>query len=88
MQNIPGFNWIATHPRLSAWVVLSLGMVGLLVVEARSVGLQATQWIALIAATVLVAGACIWIISWEDDDPTLENSDDQNPQEEPVKASE
>ena len=58
------------HPRLSAWVVLAVGMVALLVYEARNVGLETSQWIALIVATVLVAGACIWIISWEDqDDP-------------------
>ena len=72
MQNIPGMNWISTHPRLAAWFALSVGMVVLLIIEARDVGLLATQWIALILATVLVAGACIWIISWEDDDPTQE----------------
>jgi hypothetical protein len=42
-------------------------MVLLLVYEGRDVGLLATQWLALIIATVLVAGACIWIISWEDE---------------------
>lgn len=68
MENIPGMKWIQTHPRISAWVVLSLGMVALLVYQARSVGLLASQWIALIVATVLVAGACVWIISWEDED--------------------
>lgn len=68
MENIPGMKWIMTHPRISAWVVLAVGMVGLLVYEARNVGLLPTQWIALIVTTVLVAGACIWIISWEDED--------------------
>ena len=68
MENIPGMKWIIAHPRISAWVVLSVGMVGLLVYEARSVGLLPTQWIALIVTTILVAGACIWIISWEDED--------------------
>mgnify|MGYP003635330339 CR=1 FL=1 len=68
MENIPGMKWIMAHPRISAWVVLSVGMVGLLVYEARSVGLLPTQWIALIVTTILVAGACIWIISWEDED--------------------
>lgn len=66
MQNFPFVRWVVSHPRLSSWLVLSLGMVGLLVYEARNVGLQPTQWIALIVATVLVAGLCIWIISWED----------------------
>ena len=70
MENIPGVKWVLQHPRLSAWVVLAVGMVGLLVYEARNVGLLPSQWLALIVATVLVAGACIWIISWEDqDDP-------------------
>lgn len=70
MENIPGVKWIMRHPRFSAWVVLAGGMVALLVYEARNVGLETSQWIALIVATVLVAGACIWIISWEDqDDP-------------------
>lgn len=68
MENIPGMKWVLNHPRLAAWVVLAAGMVALLVYEARNVGLLASQWVALIVATVLVAGACIWIISWEDKD--------------------
>jgi hypothetical protein len=56
------------HPRLAAWAALSLGMVAILIFEARDVGLQAGQWAAMIVATVLVAGACIWIVSWEDGD--------------------
>jgi protein-S-isoprenylcysteine O-methyltransferase Ste14 len=64
----PLVGWIERHPRLSAWIVLALGMIILLVIEARDVGLLPTQWIALIVATALVAGACIWIISWEDED--------------------
>lgn len=73
MENIPGMKWIMAHPRISAWVVLSVGMVGLLVYEARSVGLLPSQWIALIVTTILVAGACIWIISWEDEDDPSED---------------
>ncbi|MCA9917168.1 MAG: hypothetical protein KC445_04410 [Anaerolineales bacterium] len=64
-------NWITSHPNLSAWFVLALGMVILLVYEARDVGLQGSQWFWLIAVTILVAGACIWIISWGDDDEDL-----------------
>ncbi len=60
-------NWIKAHPNLSAWIVLGLGMVGILVYEARDVGLQTRQWFWLIVITILVAGACIWIISWGDD---------------------
>ena len=68
MENIPAVKWVMEHPRVSAWVVLAAGMVGLLVHEARNVGLLPSQWLALIVATILVAGACIWIISWEDKD--------------------
>ncbi len=68
MQNLPAVQWVMRHPRFSAWVFLAVGMVVILVLEARSVGLLPSQWLALIIATVLVAGACIWIISWEDKD--------------------
>jgi hypothetical protein len=66
MADFPLVKWVTTHPRIASWVILSLGMVILLVIEARDVGLTVGNWIALITATVLVAGACIWIISWED----------------------
>ena len=68
MENIPGMKWVLSHPRITAWVALAAGMVGLLVYEARNVGLLPSQWVAIIIATILVAGACIWIISWEDKD--------------------
>ena len=58
------------RPRLAAWIVLSLGIVILLMVEARDVGLLIGQWVALIVASVLVAGLCIWIVTWEDSDET------------------
>ena len=68
LKQLPGVAWAEAHPRLSAWIVLALGMVILLAIEARDVGLLAGQWIALIAATVAVAGLCIWIITWDDDE--------------------
>ncbi len=64
-------NLIMNHPNLSAWFVLALGMVVILIFEARSVGLQPLQWFWLILITILVAGACIWIISWGDNDESL-----------------
>lgn len=64
----PVVRTVDAHPRLTAWLVLALGMVVLLVIEARHVGLMPGQWAALILATVLVAGVCVWIISWEDED--------------------
>jgi hypothetical protein len=62
------------RPRLAAWIVLSLGIVILLLIEARDVGLLIGQWIALIVASIVVAGLCIWIVSWEDKDDTAEES--------------
>lgn len=59
--------WVKAHPRLTAWVVLALGMNAIVAWEARTVGLLAGQWVALVVATTLVAGLCVWIIGWEDD---------------------
>lgn len=59
---------IDRYPRISAWIVLSLGVVGLLIYEAQDVGLTAGNWVALILASVAVSGLCIWIVSWEDED--------------------
>ncbi len=58
---------IESWPRITAWIVLSVGCIALLVYEAHDVGLTTGNWIALIVATVAVAGLCIWIISWEDE---------------------
>lgn len=65
-------SWIGQHPNLTAWFVLAVGMVAILLFEARDVGLEPMQWFWLVVVTVLVAGACIWIISWGDDDEDLE----------------
>src|SRR5215207_9147314 len=70
MQNFPPARWAMRHPRLAAWIVLAVGMALLVINEAREVGLQPSQWVALLVATVLVAGLCVWIISWEDEDET------------------
>jgi len=64
----PLIRLIEAWPRLTAWIVLSLGTTFLLVYEARDVGLTAGNWIALIVATILVSGLCIWIISWDDEE--------------------
>ena len=55
------------HPRITAWLGLALGMVVILLWSAKDVGLLPTQLAALVAATILLAGLCIWIIGWEDD---------------------
>jgi len=57
--------WVGRHPRLVSWFVLALGMVVMLLWAAKDVGLLATQMLALVVATVLLAGLCVWIIGWE-----------------------
>jgi hypothetical protein len=68
-------SWIKSHPNLAAWIVLAIGMVAILVYEARDVGLEGMQWFWLILVTILVAGACVWIISWGDDEEELEGEE-------------
>jgi Flp pilus assembly protein protease CpaA len=53
------------YPTLSNWLVLALGMVIILYFSARHVGFLPSQWAALVGATVILAGLCAWIISWE-----------------------
>ncbi len=54
------------HPNLVSWIVLAIGMVAIVVFAARNVGFEPGQWAAVIAATIGLAGLCVWIISWED----------------------
>jgi hypothetical protein len=53
------------HPLMLAWLVLAIGMVAILLYTSRDVGLARSQLLAMVVATVAVAGACVWIISWE-----------------------
>jgi K+ transporter len=57
--------WASRHPRLMMWAVLAVGMVIILLWAAKDVGLLPGQWAALIVATILLAGLCVWIITWE-----------------------
>ncbi len=70
------------YPRLSAWIVLTVGMSIILLFEARDVGLELPQWIALFVATAVVAGLCVWIISWEDEEDMEEDQEALVPQAE------
>jgi hypothetical protein len=65
--------WSA-HPNLVSWAVLAVGMVAIVIVAARNVGFRPGQWAALIAATIGLAGLCVWIISWEDGEAANERS--------------
>ena len=65
--------WAGQHPRLAAWFALAVGMVIILLWSAKDVGLLPTQLAALVAATIILAGLCVWIIGWEDqDEPAAE----------------
>ena len=59
--------FVSQHPRLAAWSVLAVGFVVILVISAREVGFTAGQWVALIVATIGLAGLCVWIIGWEEE---------------------
>lgn len=72
--------FINQHPRLTAWFVLAIGMVAILIWSARDVGLLTGQWAALIIATIGLAGLCVWIIGWEDDE-------EENPEGKKEEAS-
>ncbi len=57
------------HPNLVSWLVLATGMVIIVIFAARDVGFEPGQWAAVIAATIALAGLCVWIIGWEDSSP-------------------
>ncbi len=80
MESIKRF--VVDHPQWTSWAVLSVGMVVILVWSARDVGLLFGQWVALIIATVAVAGLAVWIIGWEDE------AIEMTPEEEHLPAGE
>lgn len=53
------------HPMLVAWAVLAIGMVAILLYTSKDVGLQPSQTLAMVLATIALAGACVWIITWD-----------------------
>jgi hypothetical protein len=61
-------NFAERHPQITAWILLAIGMVVILVLSAREVGFTTKQWAALIVTTILLAGACVWIIGWGEDE--------------------
>jgi hypothetical protein len=57
------------------WIVLAAGMVIILLWTSRDVELLLRQRLALVAATIGLAGLCVWIIGWED------GAEDESPDE-------
>ena len=72
------------HPNILSFVILAVGMLIILYFSARHVGFTGTQWLALAAATLLLAGLCVWIIGWDAgdpvDDPRNESADKPSPE--------
>ena len=68
-------SWASAHPKLSSWTLLALGMVIILIIAARDVGLLWNQWLWMILATIGLAGLCVWIIGWEDDEEDEKDSE-------------
>ncbi len=58
-------NFYQNHPILAQWLILAVGMVIILIIAAKDQGFNLKQWLALISATVILAGLCVWIINWE-----------------------
>lgn len=53
------------HPLLSGWIGLAIGMVAILLFAAKDVGLLPNQMAVLVVTTIVLAGLCVWIVSWD-----------------------
>jgi hypothetical protein len=82
-------NFAEQHPRISSWIVLAIGMTAILIWSAKDVGFTGGQWAAVIVTTILLAGACVWIIGWGDDEeePEEESKSPEKPGSEPAGES-
>jgi hypothetical protein len=74
----PFVNFGKAHPYIACWIVLAIGMVIMLLASSTHAGLLPSQLAFLAVMTVLLAGACVWIISWD--------SDEDEPAEESAKS--
>lgn len=81
-------NFAQKHPQITAWIALAIGMVIILIWSARDVGFTSGQWVALIVTTILLAGACVWIISWGEDEEIEEAAGADEETEEDAGADE
>jgi hypothetical protein len=63
------WKWLTEMSRLAQWVILGIGMVIILWITSWNVpNLTLSNRAFLTIATVLVAGLCVWIINWGDDE--------------------
>lgn len=63
MARIKAF--VQRHPNITMWIALAIGMVIILLLAAPRDILLPHQMAALVASTILLAGLCAWIISWD-----------------------
>ena len=72
----PVVGFAKAHPYISCWIVLAIGMVIMLLASSTHAGLLPRQLAFLALMTVLLAGTCVWIISWDadEDEPAEENA--------------
>jgi hypothetical protein len=57
--------FVSRHPYLAAFALLAIAMQGVLYAATRSVSLMPAQYGAVACATILLAGLCVWILTWE-----------------------
>jgi hypothetical protein len=57
--------FVKRHPALFEFIFLAAAMVAILLWSARDVNLLPTQLATLVAATIVLAGLCVWILHWE-----------------------
>lgn len=53
------------HPQLAAFIGLAVAMVTVVLIAAKDVTLGPGQRATLVISTIVLAGLCVWIISWE-----------------------
>lgn len=58
-------DFVQKHPLVAGWIGLAIGMVAILLFTAKDVGLLPAQMGVLVLTTIVLAGLCVWIISWE-----------------------
>ncbi|MBM2826386.1 MAG: hypothetical protein HW403_450 [Dehalococcoidia bacterium] len=68
---------IKGHPYLAAWAGTAVAMVAMLLVAAQGVELLPRQLGALVVSTILLAGLCVWIISWESSGEAVESESEK-----------
>ncbi|NIP22913.1 MAG: hypothetical protein GWO38_03595 [Phycisphaerae bacterium] len=72
--------YASQHPQITSWIVLAIGMVIILIWSAKDVGFTPSQWTAVIITTILLAGACVWIIGWGDEEDEMGESQTEQEQ--------